>query len=380
MRMEMKRILNYSCLLVLSALCSFSSQAAKDTKLTKSISEKFKVTSNVNIDIDNKYGQVIITTWDKDSVVVNVEVTAYGKNNSDTQKNLNRVDFDFNQVSNFITIQTVFDRSSGAFKEVFRNIGDYSKSLLSKNKLQIDYEIFIPEKAALDLENKFGDVYINKYAGQLKLVMSHGDLKANDLTGNSRIDLSFGNASFRNLQDAELKLRAAEVEIKKTANLTLICNSSKVNVEEAFSMKVDSRNDRIEIGRIQVIQGKGVFSKFRLGDVESLIDLDLSYGDVRANLIRSKFSKVEIESRSTDIELFVSDKSSFRALWIARDDNFDLDQVFSIFSKTPHEDRKGYVVVAGNYGQANSAGEITVKAQGGDVSIKLIEEALSTLK
>ena len=210
----------------------------------------------------------------------------------------------FNQVSNFLTIQTVFDRSTGTFKEFFNSIGDYSKSLLSKNKLQIDYEIYIPERSSLDLENKFGNVYINQHEGRLKLVMSHGDLKANNLTGNSVVDLSFGDASINNLQDAELKVRASEVEIDRTANLSLFSSSSDVEIKEAFSVKIDSRNDKIEIDNLQVIQGNGVFSKLRLGRVESLIDLDLSYGDIRTDLVMSKFSKIDIDSRSTDIDLF----------------------------------------------------------------------------
>ncbi len=377
-RMERMRILGFSHLLVFIGL-AISAIGADDTKLTKSIEKKYKVSSNVNIDINNKYGQVIVNTWSKDSVLVNIEVTAFGKNSSDTRKTLDRVDFDFNQVSNFLTIQTVFDRSTGTFKEFFNSIGDYSKSLLSKNKLQVDYEIYVPEKSSLDLKNKFGDVYINRHEGRLKLVMSHGDFKANDLTGSSTIVLSFGNLSVKNLQDSDLDVRASEVEIQKTANLSLRSSSSEIEIKEAFSVKVDSRNDKIDIDKLQVIQGKGVFSKIRLGEVESLIDLDLSYGDIRTDLVRSKFSKVEIESRSADINLVISDRSSFKAYWVVREDNLSRDQVFKDFSAKPHDDRKGYSVITGSYG-SGEASEITIKAQGGDVSVKLSEETFSTLK
>ncbi len=191
--------------------------------------------------------------------------------------------------------------------------------------------------------------------------------------------LSFGNASIKTLQDSQLDLRASDVEIQKTANLSLTSSSSEIDIKEAFSIKVDSRNDKIEIDKLQVIQGKGVFSKFRLGEVESLIDLDLSYGEVRIDHVRSKFSKVEIESRSADINLVISDRSSFKAHWIARDDNFSLDRIFDGFSRTSHENRKGFTVISGNYG-VGDASVVTIKAQGGDVSIKLLEETLSTLK
>ena len=50
---EMKRILSYSLLIVVTFLLSLTVEA-KDTKLTKSINRKWRVTENVNIDIDKQ--------------------------------------------------------------------------------------------------------------------------------------------------------------------------------------------------------------------------------------------------------------------------------------------------------------------------------------
>ena len=375
------KALTYNITLAFILFSIAPSLAVDDTKLTESISRKFKVSTGVNVNINNKYGQVIINTWNTDSVVVNVQVTSYGKNYSDAKKTIDRVDFDFNQVSNFLTLNTVFDRSSGSFKELFNGIGDYSKSLLSKNKLTVDYEIFIPEKAALEIQNKFGDVYINRHSGPLRLEMSHGDLRSDDLRGNTRINLSFGKAYLKNIQDADLEIRAAELEIRKTANLNLTSSSSEINIGEAFSVKVDSRNDLINIGRVQVIQGSGVFSKINLGEAESFIDLGLSYGELNAQQVDSKFSKILIEGRSADIDLQIDAQAVFKAQFIAKDDGFSLDNRFDKFDRRQLSEKKGFSVVTGNYGNVTTLpSELTIKAQGGTLSVHLSEVPISTKK
>ncbi|CAK9067386.1 Uncharacterized protein SCF082_LOCUS34117, partial [Durusdinium trenchii] len=180
--------------------------------------------------------------------------------------------------------------------------------------------------------------------------------------------------------DAELNVRASELEIGETANLSLTSSSSEIDIKDAFSVKIDSRNDKLEIENIQVIQGKGVFSQISLGRVESLIDLDLSYGDIQTGVVLSKFSKVDVEGRSTDINLVLSEKSSFKATLVAKEDNFNLDQSLKAFSKNDHGDKKGYAVITGNYGSGN-ASELTVEAQGGVTFKKFIyeEEAVELL-
>jgi len=123
------------------------------------------------------------------------------------------------------------------------------------------------------------------------------------------------------------------------------------------------------------------FSKIYLGEVESLIDLELSYGELNAQFIAAKFSRVIVEGRSTDIDLTISAQSTFSALLIARDNDFHLDHRMEKFERREHEERKGYSIVSGNYGRAKTpASDLTVKVQGGMLEIQLLEATISSTK
>ena len=113
-------------LIILIGVNSFS-LPLQDTKLQKTISRDFKAPEGRSLEITNKYGDLIINTWDKDSIKVEIEITAYGKNDDAAEKLMNRIDFDFDQSLNYIEIETVFDRKSGFFQELWNDISDYSK-------------------------------------------------------------------------------------------------------------------------------------------------------------------------------------------------------------------------------------------------------------
>jgi len=148
-------------IVVITGTCLANNEVFKRSERVKTVSRKFKVPHTVNVNLINKYGPVIVNTWDVDSVKIDIEVTAYGKTSSEAYKILDRVDFDFFYNRDFLKIETVLDRKAGFFKELWRDIGDYSKTLLSKTKMRIEIEIYIPAYSNLTIENKFGDIYFS---------------------------------------------------------------------------------------------------------------------------------------------------------------------------------------------------------------------------
>ena len=63
--------------LLLSPLFLFGAPIKKHEK-SKTISKKFNVNSNATVYIKNKYGNVNVTTWDKNTVEIDVKITVKG--------------------------------------------------------------------------------------------------------------------------------------------------------------------------------------------------------------------------------------------------------------------------------------------------------------
>ena len=245
--------------------------ASEEVELSKRFVRSFKVSSGAQVDLSNKYGDVIINTWQKDSVRFEILITSYGKNDEAVNKLIERVSFDHTNSGRFLKFETIFDRQSGSFKEFWNNLGDYSKVLINKNNLNIDFKVYLPENANIYLENKFGDVYMNEFSGRSKIVLSQGDIKISNQTGQLNLDLKFGKASIQSLNTAYLDLQIAEVTITKANKITSNSSSSTITINSVKELKIDSRNDKYYLRDVGAINGNATFSSVSISSLKKEI-------------------------------------------------------------------------------------------------------------
>ncbi|MEL6562006.1 MAG: hypothetical protein AAFQ94_27715, partial [Bacteroidota bacterium] len=213
-KFDISRKLAFWCgILMLFSFSAIAEGGKDDTKLTKNITKSYAMTSKSEVDIINKYGKVVVSAWDKDSVKIVVDIIAFGKNDDAVDKLMSKVNIDFMRSGDYLSVETKMNRKGGSFGAVLSNIEGYSKSLLNKNKVTIDYTVYLPVTSSLNLENKFGDVFIGNFDGNIDLDLSHGDLKARSLKGDSKILLSFGKGRIKYMKEGFLKLKGGEIEI-----------------------------------------------------------------------------------------------------------------------------------------------------------------------
>lgn len=353
------------CFIALGAFCT----GDNDTKVTKTINESFLLPKNGNVEIHNKYGQIVILNSDTDSVTVKIEVVAYGKDRSSANKIMNRVDFDFSQTNQYLTLETVLDRKSGAFKELWNSIGDYSKTLLSKNKLEINYEIAIPRSATITLNNKFGDVYIHERDKKVEIAISHGNLRANDFNATSKISVSYGDARIKHLTAGELRFKASDATIQSLGMVKILSSSSEINITKVEELQIDSRSDKnIEIEEAGHIKGKMIFSKINVETLNKGVDLGLSYSDITIDEVPFNFSIIRINGKSSDIDIEFN-ANTYMELDIEGDDE-DLNLPGIGLTREVLDKKRGTVQYKGLIGKkTNYKGNVDIKAQGGSVRI-----------
>lgn len=338
------------------------------TKLTKNLSKDFSVEKGTNIEISNKYGQVIVNTWEYDSVVVDIEVSAYGRNDDAVEKLMDRVDFEFNNFGDFLTIETILDRKSGFFKEIMNNIGDYSKTLLSKNKINIDYEITIPEKSTLNLENKFGNVYVNTLTGTSKIRVAHGDFKANELSGTTKLYLSFGKGNIKSIENGFLELKGSEIDIRYADNIDVESSTSRIQLDKVTSLKLNSRNDKIRIEEGKFLRGRSGFSNIIIDSMIDNANMELNYGEFIVNRISPNFSKVQLAGKSADINMNFDLDAYFALDLVGKSDNIFLSRNMDNLDKTVDQENDKFITLEGDVGQQKGKKSLVViNAQGGDV-------------
>ena len=375
MRRKMKKYLiyNLTVLIGLLALLPASAHPKDDTKLTKTITREFNVPADGHVTIINKYGPIQINTWDYDSVYVKIEITAFGKNDKSVNKIMDRVDFDFDQNNKYLELATVLDRSSGFFTEIWNNIGDYSKTLLSQNQLKIEYTVFMPSTSDLNITNKFGDIYLEDYIGDLEVELSHGNIRAGKIVSRFDLDLSFGNVDVKSIHDADLVLKAVEADFSEIQSGRIQSSSSEIIIDEIHNLRIDSRSDRkFQIRRAGSISGTGSFSKIRIETFENDLKLDLNYGTFDITALNPGFSRIDLKGKTTEITLDFAEGNYLDFEFVGNENKLYVSRGESGLNKEYIDSSEKTVRINGFLGTKNaSPAKVIVKAESGEVNVKI---------
>jgi hypothetical protein len=366
----MKRHWQYKIFLLCLAILYGLPGMSQETRLSKRIDRTFEVTDRLNLEIINKYGNVAIETGPGHEVVVKIEILAIGKDENSAEKLMNRVEFDFKHSSDFIEVESVFDRKKSFFKDLINAVGDYSASLLSNHKLQVNYELTIPESAAsVTIVNRFGDVRVADMDARLNLTVAHGNIKVNQIQNYSRINLNYGIAKIKVANESSINLKGAELELQHVQKLNLKSSSSKARIGTMNSADIQSTNDQISIEEVRDISGDADFTDMKIGLLTESCRLNQNYGGLEIKVIYADFKSVRLNGKSTDYTLYFTKDAHFELNIYARDDKLNLTDFPGQIEKRYMDERTKFVSVKGDTGNGGGERRLNIDAQNGEVNI-----------
>ncbi len=276
---------------------------------TKNISKHFKVSKDTRIEIANKYGKIELNTWEKDSVVIDVDIRVEEKKLSRLEKAMDEIKFDITSNQHFLIFRTsVGENRSAIEKEILR----FKESLLQTDgNMEIDYTVWVPETNQLKVENKFGDIFIGDYSGEVEIDLSNGNLKSHDFNGRLELTLNFADATINEMKNGRLDCSYSDVYLKKAESLRIISKQTNYEILEINTLDAESKRDKFRIRLADLIDAKGSFSNFRINELTDRLTLRTEYGDIDVEKAAPDFSNIFIESRSTDINLYFPQNTNF---------------------------------------------------------------------
>lgn len=271
---------------------------------SESFVKNYKVTSKSTIEVYNKYGKVHVIAWDKDSVKFEVDMTISASDQKKLDKLKSNIDFDFVSTNYYIIARTKFTKSGGVFSDVVETI-------IPSNNVAINYIVYIPSNVNLKVENKFGDVYIDDFFGNLDLILANGALKANNLEGNISLQLSSADAMINQIKSGIVNLRYSDIEIRNADKIDFDTKFSKINVSEAKHLKITSRRDSYNIEEVGTLTGRGDFTKMNIAYLKEGLNFSNKYYSLTVEDINPKFNIINISSELTDVELYFTEDATY---------------------------------------------------------------------
>jgi hypothetical protein len=258
------------------------------------------------LEISNRYGDVVIQSWDKDQIVIDVKVTVEMPNRDRAQKLLDYIDVEFSEGSNAISAKTIIDD-----KFNFTGWGD-------SRKFSIDYNIKMPVGTDLNLANKYGNTDIDELHGLMNLDIKYGNITAGKLTrGNvkplSKISLAYGKGTFDETGWLDLTIRYVGImDITKSQAILLDSKYSKLTIGETSSMVGESKYDNIRIENINNLVLENGYTETNIGVLTKKLSYKGSYGSFSVESIPAGFESIDVETHYMGVKLGIDESASFK--------------------------------------------------------------------
>ena len=335
---------------------------------TKEIKKQFKVLPETRIEISNKYGRIELNSWDKDSVVIEIKIRVEEKKLSKLEKAIDAIDFDFTHNQHFLIAQTIVGQNKSSLG---REISKFKETVFQTDgNMKIDYFVWVPISSELKVNNKFGNIYIDDYTGDVEIDLSNGNLKSHDFMGELDLTLNFADATINSINNANLECNFSEVYIKKAEILSVKSKSTNFEILEIKELDAESRRDNFKIRLVEMVKAKGSFSNFRVDELKDRLDLRVDYGDIDIDKTAADFSSIFIESKSTDINLYFDVESEFNFEIMHTKTDLHFCGEIEVESEKTLDEKENRVKLIGNFGgKSEIKTKLNIKAGSGEINI-----------
>ena len=327
-----------------------------DTFITKqkSIKKTYIVNSNAGIDIDNKYGNITVSTWNEDKIDLDITIKVNGPNENWVNERLNSIDVDITALKGMVTAIT--------------NLGNSSlKSKGSNNSFEINYVIKIPKNGSVKLVNKYGNISTLSLEANTDINCKYGKVTLGKLNGsNNQIEIAYcQNSSIDYIKTGSIDARYSGLKINDSGNLNLSANYTDVTLNEAQNIKYQCNYGTFKFQKINSLNGSGNYLTINVGEVSSSFSFDTNYSKINIGTINEKAGNVSINAGYTDISLGYAANYAFDFDVSARYSNIKHDNTLDIsVSETKSNSKR----ISGFY-RKKGQNKVNINSNYGNISL-----------
>lgn len=326
---------------------------------SKKVSKSFDVNSNASLNISNKYGDINVTTWNKNTIEIDVKVTVKGNDLDEVEDQLEKINIYFNSTTSLVEAKTRFGKNKS-------NWNFWKKS--RKISYQIDYTVKMPVTNNVGLNNDYGSISLDELEGEASINCDYGKIMIGDLKGsNSDINLDYCSTStIKSMKDANVNVDYSKLTIEKSDGIKLNADYSTIKMNSITDLTFNADYGSINVGDVVNANGNGDYTGLKFGTVRKNLKINSDYGSIRIANLANGFESVSIDSEYAGIRIGTSPSNNFKFIIDLQYAGFKRNSSnVEIFKSNVKSTKKYY---EGVYGKGNSNSKITIKSEYGSVT------------
>jgi len=357
----MKTLLfKYSTILLLvfpvALLANDGKHKGKYTK-EKTIKKEFNVNSDALLKVNNSYGNLNITSWNENRIMIEVHIKTNGNNEEKVQKKLDQITVDFENSSSMVTAKTIFNKGKSSWGWGGNN----------NVNMQINYTIKLPIKNSVNLNNDYGNIILDRIDGHAKINCDYGRLEIGELHGRNN-DLNFdytSNSSIGYMKSGKIDADYSGFTIDRAGDLTINADYTNSSVLKMDNLQYSCDYGKIDIGEANNVTGNGDYITVKLGTVHGNVDIEADYGSIRIAEMAEDAGNLKIDSDYTGVKVGYDSQYHFDFEIRTSYAGVKGRDEFEVNISTEKSNDKYY---KGYYGKANSGNNVNINSEYGGIT------------
>ncbi len=325
----------------------------------KTVKKEFNVNADALLAVDNSYGNLNITSWDQNRIVIEVHIKTSGNNAEKVQDKLDGIRIDFENSSSRVSARTIFDDSNSGW--------GWNWGRNNNVDMQVNYTIKLPVKSKVDLNNDYGSIILDRVDGHAKISCDYGRLDIGELNGREN-QLNFdytSKSTIGYIRSGKISADYSGFTIEKAGDLDISADYTNSTVTQMANLQYSSDYGNIEIGEATNVLGKGDYINVQLGTLHGNVDITADYGSLKIDRMASDAGNIQIKTDYTGVKIGYDPDYHF---------NFEISTSYSgvsgkdDFEISISEEKNTSKYYKGHYGSPNSGNSVAITTDYGGVS------------
>lgn len=280
-------------LLTIPILSIANNDKGKYTK-EKTIKKEFSVNTNAFLKVNNKYGNLNITSWDQNRIEIEVHIKTSGNNEEKVQRKLDDITISFKGSSSNVSAKTNINKTSSWGWGNSNNVN-----------MQINYTIKLPVKNNIDLTNDYGSITLDRIDGHATINCDYGRLDIGELRGrNNNLNFDYTSKSeIDYINSAKIDADYSGFTITKAGNLDLNTDYTSASIIKMENLVYNSDYGSLSVSEAKNIEGNGDYISIKLGRINGNVSLNADYGSIKIAELTENAGNITINADYTGVKI-----------------------------------------------------------------------------
>jgi hypothetical protein len=328
--------------------------AKASEEFKKVIRKEFQVNSDALLTLNNKFGKIQITNWEKNEISIEVTITVNASDQESAGKKFSRFNIDFSSNASAVSAITAIEDSKSS----------------GKGHFSVDYIVQAPATNSLDITNKFGDIFINEVQGKARIDLGYGNLEVRKMDNSDNlVEVKFGKARFNAIKGAVMTLKYSELNIDYAGSLRLNSKFSDLQAGKIIALNMVMEGGKLNMQKSSSIESRTKFTDIEIERLDQSLNLEIQYGKCEIEEIPADFSTIIVKNKFGDISLNISEQARYSLEAGMKFCELDYPESKAKFSyrsvASTEQSLKG--IIGG--GEGTPASKVTITSEFGDVSL-----------